>query len=309
MHLIRGLQRWSTTSDTVATIGNFDGVHLGHRQLFNAVKRAASQRGLPSTVISFDPLPHEYFAPGAASARLQGFRDRVSGIQDAGIDQLLLLRFDASMAGQSADDFIQKTLVNRLLIKHLVVGDDFRFGHKRSGTFQDLCTAAKPFGYTVEQSPTCLQDGERVSSTRIRRLLKQGKLDESALLLGQPYRISGRVVHGEKVGRQLGFRTANVSLGKHLPPLRGVFAVWAHHLESGKRFAAVANLGERPTVDGRKLLLEVHALDHNVNWYGHHLAVDFVQSLRSEQRFDSLDALKAQIGRDANAARTLLSRI
>lgn len=308
MQLIRGLERWTDNVPTVATIGNFDGVHLGHQAMFNALTEAATQTSLPSVVVSFDPLPHEYFSPETAPPRLQGLRDRVESISLAGIDRLLLLHFDQSLARQSADDFIQELLVERLKVQHLVVGDDFCFGARRQGNHAMLQAAAEKHGFSLQQSPTLSLGGDRVSSTRIREHLSRGELDDAARLLGRAYRICGRVIHGEKMGRQLGFNTANVSLGNHRTPLRGVFAVWAHHLESGQRFAAVANLGERPTIGGRRLLLEVHALDQNVHWYGHHLAIDFLSQLRQEQRFDSLDALKAQIGRDADAARELMSQ-
>ena len=307
MQLIRGLKRWPDNTDTVITIGNFDGVHLGHQAIFSALAEASDAQTLPSTVISFEPLPHEYFAPGAAPARLQGLRDRVSSIAACGIDRLLVLNFDESLATMSADSFIADLLVGTLRARHMIIGDDFRFGHQRTGTFETLAQTAAGLGYTVEQSPTRSADGARISSTRIRQFLNEGKLDEAAALLGRPYRITGRVIHGEKVGRQLGFPTANVALGSHRPALRGVFAVWATDLETGKRYSAVANLGERPTVGGRRLLLEVHALDQSVHWYGHHLAVDFVAQLRHEQRFDSLDELKSQIARDADAARRLMS--
>ncbi len=309
MQLIRGLQRWPDTHGTVVTIGNFDGVHLGHQAMFNAVLDMAKHHAMPATVVSFEPLPHEYFNEPAPPARLQGLRDRFDSIKSAGMDRLLLLQFDHSLASQSADDFISDTLVHQLRVKHMVIGDDFRFGHKRIGTIDLLSQGAGMHGYTLEQSPTCVHDGARVSSTRIRAHLRDGQLDQAAALLGRAYRISGRVIHGEKMGRQLGFPTANVALGTHKPPLRGVFAVWAHDTRGGQRYAAVANLGERPTIGGRKLLLEVHALDAHVDWYGHHLSVDFIKQLRQEKRFDSLDALKQQITRDADEARALIARI
>ena len=304
--LIRGLSRWLDSTDTVLTIGNFDGVHLGHQVMFEATINAARQRQVPATVISFEPLPHEYFSPDIAPQRLQGLRDRVQSIAEAGIDRLLLLSFDQALAAQGAEDFISDVLVDRLRAKHMVIGDDFRFGHKRLGTADLLQSAAQRHGYTVQQSPTCAHEGARISSTRVREHLSCGQLDQASTLLGRPYRISGRVIHGEKVGRQLGFPTANVALGSHRPPVRGVFAVSALHMESGERFDAVANLGERPTVGGRKLLLEIHALDQTVDWYGQHLAVDFAAQLRQEQRFNSLDELKTQIARDADAARELM---
>lgn len=308
MQLIRGLNRWPDDTDTVVTIGNFDGVHLGHQAIFKTLQEVSKAHSLPSTVISFEPLPHEYFAPANAPLRLQGLRDKVINVAANGVDRLLLLQFDSTLAKMSAESFIADLLCHKLRARHMIVGDDFRFGHQRTGTFDLLKSTATKLNYTVEQSPTRELNGARISSTRIRHFLDQGELTAAATLLGRPYRISGRVIHGEKVGRQLGFPTANVALGNHRPPLRGVFAVWATDNESGQRYAAVANLGERPTVGGRKLLLEVHALDQSVHWYGHHLAIDFVAQLRHEQRFDSLDELKAQIERDANAARELMSR-
>lgn len=306
MQLIRGLNRWPDTTDTVITIGNFDGVHLGHQAMFASLRRVADTHRLPATVISFEPLPHEYFMPLAAPARLQGLRDRFRSIETAGMDRLLLLRFDREFAAQSAEDFIQDTLVGKLRARHMLIGDDFQFGHQRRGTADMLLAASGSHGFTLQQSPTCLHDSSRVSSTRVREHLRNGELAEAAQLLGSDYRISGRVVHGEKVGRQLGFPTANVFLGAFRPALRGVFATWAHDLERGTRHAAVANLGERPTIGGRKLLLEVHLLDTSAELYGHHLAVDFIAQLRHEQRFASLDELKAQIARDADAARELM---
>lgn len=309
MQLIRGLRRWKKSFDTVVTIGNFDGAHRGHQAMFDATRQMADKLGLPATVVSFEPLPHEYFSPGDAPPRLQGLRDRIDSLHNAGMDYLLLLEFDQAQASQCAQDFITNVLVGKLRARHLIIGDDFQFGHKRAGNFELLKKQSIALGYSVEQSPTREHNGHRISSTAVRNHLVAGQLDEAAILLGRPYRISGRVIHGEKVGRQLGYPTANVALGSHRPPLRGVFAVWATHLHSGQRFGAVANLGERPTVGGRKLLLEVHALETNVEWYGAHLAVDFMAQLRSEKRFESLDALKAQISQDVAQANTLMSRL
>ena len=303
MKLIRGLRNWPDASPTIITIGNFDGAHLGHQAMYAAARKKADEKRMPATVISFEPLPHEYFSADSASPRLQGLRDRVNSAAQAGMDRLLLLSFNHYLAAMSAEDFIEKILVETARVHHLIIGDDFRFGHNREGTCETLRQLSQSFGFSVEQTPTCLLDNQRISSTRVRQSLLQGKLEEATGLLGRPYRISGRVIHGEKVGRQLGFPTANVALGSHRPPLRGVFAVWATHQETGKRYPAVANLGERPTVGGRKLLLEVHALDESPDWYGEHLAVDFIHQLRDEKRFDSLDDLKTQIGLDADAAR------
>ena len=313
MQVIRGLKNWPAASlpgegATVVTIGNFDGAHLGHQAMFELTRHMADKTQLPATVISFEPLPHEYFTPETSlnQPRLQGLRDRVCSMADAQMDRLLLLRFDNELAQMPAEEFVEKILLHTVRATHIVIGDDFRFGHQRKGSFEALQNLSKRFDFSVEQSPTRLHDAQRVSSTRVREQLLAGELAKAAELLGRPYRISGRVIHGEKVGRQLGFPTANVALGKLNPALRGVFAVWATHIESGERFAAVANLGERPTVGGRKLLLEVHAFDQSPDWYGAHLAVDFMGQLRQEKRFDSLDELKTQIALDADAARALM---
>ena len=307
MRLIRGLSRWQDEQPSVVTIGNFDGVHLGHQAMLEKARVRANGEGLLCTVISFEPLPHEFFAKDQAPARLQGLRDRVLSIAATGMDRLLLLDFKAEQAAQTAEDFVYKILIEAVHAKHIIIGDDFRFGHKRAGDRALLERIGAQEGFTVTEHATVSDRESRISSTRIRQALLDGKLDEAESLLGRPYRISGRVIHGEKVGRQLGFPTANVSLGPHRPPLRGVFAVTAHDQNTAQRWPAVANLGERPTVGGRKLLLEVHLLDANEALYGKQLAIDFHDFIRGEVRFDSLDELKAQIARDADVARKLLS--
>ena len=307
MRLIRGLSRWQDEQPSVVTIGNFDGVHLGHQAMLEKARVRASDEGLLCTVISFEPLPHEYFAKDQAPARLQGLRDRVLSIAATGMDRLLLLDFSAEQAAQSAEEFVHKILIDAVHAKHIIIGDDFRFGHKRAGDRALLERIGAQAGFTVTEHATVSDQESRISSSRIRQALLDGKLDEAESLLGRPYRISGRVIHGEKVGRQLGFPTANVALGPHRPPLRGVFAVTARDANTAQSWPAVANLGERPTVGGRKLLLEVHLLDVNEALYGKQLAIDFHEFIRGEVRFDSLDELKAQIARDADVARELLS--
>ena len=307
MRLIRGLSRWQDEQPSVVTIGNFDGVHLGHQAMLEKARVRASDEGLLCTVISFEPLPHEYFAKDQAPARLQGLRDRVLSIAATGMDRLLLLDFSAEQAAQSAEEFVHKILIDAVHAKHIIIGDDFRFGHKRAGDRALLERIGAQAGFTVTEHATVSDQESRISSSRIRQALLDGKLDEAESLLGRPYRISGRVIHGEKVGRQLGFPTANVALGPHRPPLRGVFAVTAHDANTAQSWPAVANLGERPTVGGRKLLLEVHLLDVNEALYGKQLAINFHEFIRGEVRFDSLDELKAQIARDADVARELLS--
>ncbi|MEE9335063.1 MAG: bifunctional riboflavin kinase/FAD synthetase [Granulosicoccaceae bacterium] len=306
MQLIRGLKRSRHKPGCVATIGNFDGLHLGHQQLVNRMLAAASLHALPATLISFDPLPHEFFAQSNAPARINGFRDRYQSAAAMNIEHYLLLDFDQAMADLSPQAFIEDVFIHTLGVKHLVVGDDFRFGHRREGDITHLQLAGEDHGFTVEQIPTVTRDNTRISSSEIRAHLASGRLDEATAMLGRPYTISGRVIHGEKVGRQLGFATANVALGKHRPPARGVFAVQALHRETGEQYRAVANLGERPTLGGRKLLLEVHCLDDNPDLYGQHLQVEFMHYLRAERKFDSLDDLKQAIAADADAARHCL---
>ncbi len=307
MQLIRGLSRWPDSKPCVVTIGNFDGVHLGHQAMLKQLVDLATRHTLPACVISFEPLPQEYFSADKAPARLHGFRDRIQTLSASGVDRLLLLNFDEAQASQSADAFVNDVLVNTLHVQHLLVGDDFRFGKGRSGDFALLQTHAEQSNFDVERYDTINISGSRVSSTRIREYLAAGELSKAAELLGHPYHISGRVIHGEKVGRQLGFPTANIALHKHRPPLRGVFAVIAHDRTTGQSFAAVANLGERPTVGGRRLLLEVHALDSDVDLYGHHMQIEFIEFVRAEQKFDSLDALKQAISNDSDTASRILN--
>ncbi len=306
MQLIRGLGRFKNEPGCVATIGNFDGLHLGHQTLVNKMLAAAKAQNLASTLISFQPLPHEFFAGSNAPHRIHGFRDRYSTAAAMGVERYLLLQFNQQLADQSPEAFIDSTFVSTLGVRHLVVGDDFRFGRQRKGDIALLQQAGKERGFTVDQVATISADDTRISSSEIRAHLSAGRIDKATAMLGRPYHITGRVIHGEKVGRQLGFATANVRLGSHRPPTRGVFAVEALHQESGERYAAVANLGERPTVGGRKLLLEVHCLDAEPDLYGEHLQVEFKHYLRGEQKFGSLDELKAAIAADAAAARQLL---
>lgn len=314
MKLVHGLTAWQACArrshtplpGSVVTIGNFDGVHIGHAQMLRRAAEVARQQELVSVALSFEPLPQEYFQGTAAPRRLHGLRNRVMAIQALDIDYLVLLTFDAAFARATADQFIQHVLVDALRARHLIIGDDFHFGLKREGDINTLRAASEHQGFTVEGTDTVESDGERISSTRIRTALAEQDLALAARLLGSPYRIDGRVVHGEKVGRQLGFPTANIALRQLRPPLHGVFAVRAHDHTTGHTHKGVANLGERPTLGGRKLLLEVHLLDADLDLYGHHLGIEFLHHIRGEQRFDSLDDLKHQIAQDCDTARTLL---
>jgi riboflavin kinase / FMN adenylyltransferase len=307
MELIRGLHNLRPAHrGGVATIGNFDGVHIGHRRILDQVIAEARQRNVPATVILFEPQPAEFFAPDKAPPRLMTLRDKVRALQRAGVDQVLCCRFDQRFRSQSAAEFVDSLLVRGLGICHLVVGDDFRFGADRSGDFAYLQRAGTEQGFSVSDTATCEIGAERVSSTRIRATLQQGDLELAAALLGHPYRISGRVRHGDKLGRQLGIPTANLAMRRVQSPVAGVYAVRVSGAGlSGA--AGVANVGTRPTVDGIDNRLEVHLLDFAGDLYGQHLEVEFLHFLRPEKKYDGLEALVTAIRADIHNARAFFS--
>ncbi|MDQ2078130.1 bifunctional riboflavin kinase/FAD synthetase [Marinimicrobium sp. ABcell2] len=287
----------------VATIGSFDGVHLGHQAILGQLTRAADVHCLPAVVIIFEPQPHEFFAGDAAPARLTRLREKVEALFAAGVQRVLCLRFNLELRSLSAREFVEQILVEALDIKHLVVGDDFRFGCDRSGDFALLQQMGRERGFTVSDTCTLEIDGKRVSSTRIRQALQDGDFELTARLLGRPYAISGRVVYGRQLGRQLGVPTANVQLQRYRSPLQGVFAITAH-LPDGRLCPGVANVGVRPTVSGTvKPLLEVHLLDFSALLYGAKINVVFHHRLRDEQKFPSLEHLRAQLQDDIQQAR------
>lgn len=301
MQVYRGFSR-PVAGPTVLTIGNFDGVHLGHVALLARVREIAQQLSATPAVLSFEPHPREFFAPGSAPARLSTLREKLELLAECGVEAAMLCRFNASFAALSAQAFIEQVLVGALHAKHLVIGDDFRFGQGRSGDFAMLAAAGQRHGFGVEAMPSVVVDNERVASSGVRNALAQGDMERAARLLGRPYVIDGRVVRGAQLGRQLGFATANIRI-KHDPlPMSGVFAVEVAGVD-GSPLRGVANLGVRPTVGGLRPLLEVHLFDFERDIYGAHLSVRFVHKLREEMKFPNLDALKAQIAQDANSAR------
>ncbi len=275
-------------------IGNFDGVHLGHQALLKELVKVAEQKKSISAVMTFEPHPREFFSPNGAPARLTTLREKLELFDAAGIEKVFVCPFNARFAQLSAQDFMHKILIESLNTQSVLVGDDFRFGAKREGTLADITTV----GFDLINQPQINLGGNRVSSTRVREALADGDLKLAQSLLGRAYSISGKVVHGAKRGRQLGFPTANIHMRHERPALTGVYAVRLDGLPS------VANLGVRPTIAGiPKLLLEVHALDFNGDLYGQHVHVQFLYKLRNEMKFDGLDALKAQIGRDVAQAK------
>lgn len=308
MQLVRGLHNLKPAlRGCVATIGNFDGVHRGHQAILQCLRERAAELQLPSCVVIFEPQPREFFAPDNAPVRLSRLRDKLELLAAAGVDRVLCLAFNRRLRELSAADFVRTVLVEGLGVQHLEVGDDFRFGCDRAGDFSFLEQAGRQFGFSVEDAITIELDGERVSSTRVRNAAQVADFALAEQLLGRPFSISGRVLHGQKLGRQLGTPTANVQLKRRRAPLNGVYLVSVEL--DGRVQPGVANIGMRPTVagDGRAHL-EVHLLDFAGDLYGRRLTVVFHQKLRDEQRFASLEALKAAIDADIASARAYWQR-
>jgi riboflavin kinase/FMN adenylyltransferase len=314
MRLIRGLTNLKhiagradspLASGCVATIGNFDGVHRGHKTIIDQVRSKAQALNLPSVVMIFEPQPQEFFKGAEAPPRLMPFRQKFEALLAEGVDVVLCIRFDETFRSYSGMGFIEDVLINGLGVRHLVVGDDFRFGCDRAGDFRLLQSVGQQRGFTVENTRTVVVGGERVSSTRVRNALNVNGLEEAERLLGHPYRIHGRVVYGRQLGRQIGAPTANILLHQ-MPALRGVYVVRAW-LDTGEWRDGVANIGLRPTVDGKRPSLEVHLFDFAGTLYGQHLEVVFRHGLRDEVKFDSVDELRQQIARDFEHARAWLA--
>ncbi|HEY5601965.1 MAG TPA: bifunctional riboflavin kinase/FAD synthetase [Gammaproteobacteria bacterium] len=312
MELIRGLQNLKPCHHgCVATIGNFDGVHLGHQAVIRQVVEKARQLNLPVVVITFEPQPQEYFRPTEVPSRLTRLREKLDVLKDLNVDRVLCLRFDKHLAGLTAGQFVQQILADGLGVKHLIVGDDFKFGKNRSGDFAYLQSAAPRWGFAVSDTVSLNFAGSRVSSTRIRSALESGDLLLAKQMLGRHYSLCGRVAHGDKRGRTIGFPTANIYLHRQSCALYGVYSVQLHskHPQIGGRVVnGVANVGRRPTVGGARSLLEVHLFDFDGDIYGAHVQVDFLRKIRDEQRFESFAALKAQIARDVAQAKTFFAR-
>jgi len=303
MELIRGLHNLAPRHrGCAATIGNFDGVHLGHQAVLGQLAQKAADLRLPGTVILFEPQPQEFFRPGAAVARLMRLREKLAALSRYAVDRVLCLRFDRNLAGLTAAEFIRAVLVEGLGVRYLVVGDDFRFGRDRQGDFNQLRQAGETLGFPVVPMHTFAIDGSRVSSTRIRAALADGDLALAEKLLGRSFRLTGRVAHGDKRGRTIGVPTANIYLHRRQVPLAGVYVVEVFGPRD-EPLAGVANIGTRPTVDGTRSLLEVHIFDFDRDIYGEYVEVEFLHKLRDEQRFDSFDALIDRIRRDITEAR------
>lgn len=290
----------------VVAIGNFDGVHLGHRQVIARVLEKSEEIGSPAAVMTFEPYPREFFDPHHAPPRLTSCRQKFELLERAGIDRVYCARFGSKLAATTAHDFVAVMLVERLKVSHVVVGVDFRFGAARAGDVGLLVRLGREFGFGVSAIDDFEREGERVSSSRIRHLLEIGDLDGAASLLGRPFSYKSRVIHGDRRGRTIGFPTANLGVRRNSFPLSGVFVVSVAD-ERGWHAQGVANVGRRPTVDGSRLLLEVHLFDYSGSLYGRRLEVTFLRQVRRERRFESFEALKTQITRDCEYARGWLA--
>lgn len=313
MKVFRGLPNAASRAPCALAIGNFDGVHLGHQALLSDLRAAATRLNIEAAVMSFEPHPRAFFAQmlgdlSKAPTRIANLRDNLSALDQAGIDRVIVEHFNAHFAALSPEEFIQKILVHGLHVKLVMVGDDFRFGAKRAGNIHTLKEAGERFGFVVQTMNTVERHGERISSSAVRAALAAGNFEEAQHLLGRPYRISGHVVHGQKLGRTLGFHTLNLRIAHHKPAVMGIFVVQVHGLSEAP-LPAVASMGVRPTVDDSgRVLLETHILDQHVDAYGKVIHVEFLQKLRDEEKYVDLPTLTAAINRDADQARSYFKR-
>jgi riboflavin kinase/FMN adenylyltransferase len=308
MELIRGQHNLRPHHRGCAvTIGAFDGVHLGHQAVLRHLRDQAETMAIPTTVVTFEPLPREYLKPLQAPPRITTLRDKWPLLEQCQVDRVLCLPFNNALRSLSARAFVERIFVEGLGVRYLAFGDDFRFGNQREGDLEYVRALADEFGYAVAPTPTLELAGERVSSTRIRAALAAAEFQQAAALLGREFEMAGRVLHGRKLGRELGTPTANIALHRIRSPLQGVFAVrvWGGGLEAAP---GVANVGVKPTVsDSLEATLEVHVLEGSPDLYGRRLTVRFLHKLREEQKFPSLEALKEGIAADKVAAREWLA--
>lgn len=295
-------------SPIALTIGNFDGVHLGHLTMLAQLRQAAQRRGVPPCVMTFEPHPREFFAPDKAPTRLTSLREKLELLAAHGVERTHVCRFNYEFAQITAQDFIDRILVKSLDVRWLLVGDDFRFGARRAGDFVMLKQAAVRLGFEVEAMASVILDGERVSSTAVRTALRAGDLARAARLLGRSYSISGRIVRGDGLGRKLGFPTANVQMKHNRPPLTGIFAVELAGM-GDRLLRGVASLGVRPTVKQQgQPVLEVHLFDYDGALYGRHVRVDFLRKFRDEEKYADLATLTRQIALDVENAQAFFNR-
>lgn len=307
MELVRGLVNLSEKhKDCVLTIGNFDGVHMGHQHVLNKLKTESKKHGVPSAVMIFEPQPQEVFLGDKAAARVLTFRDKFKKLEKLGIDRLICVRFNKEFAGMAADEFIESLLVDKLGVKHLIVGDDFKFGVKRSGDFALLQKESEICGFSVEDTKTFNYSDQRASSTAIRKYLQDADFKAAEDLLGEPFVMQGRVIHGQKNGRKFGFPTANIAVKRKVLPIKGVFVVEV--VWNSQTFYGVANIGNKPTLNGVKPVLEVNIFNFDQQVYGQRLSIKPLSKIRDEQKFESIEQLISQIKLDVATAKSKLSQ-
>lgn len=321
MQILRGFHHPQVAKASAVTIGNFDGVHRGHQAMLALLNNEARHRGVPSCVLTFEPHPRDYFAavhrkPELAPARIATLRDKLTELAKCGVDQCIVLKFDERLSSQVPEAFIEEVLVRGLGARYVLVGDDFRFGARRAGDYAMLDSAGSRYGFDVARMNSYEVHGLRVSSSAVREALARGDMSGAAALLGRPYSISGHVVHGRKLGRQLGFKTLNLRFAHWKPAASGIFAVLVHGLDD-QPLEGVANLGVRPSLDprdvnGGRVLLETHCLRWPVRLgpegaYGKIIRVELLHKLHDELRYDGLEALQAGIARDCDAARAFFA--
>ena len=306
MKFIRGLHNlYRQRECCVATIGNFDGVHLGHHAVLDQVKASAEKANLISTIVIFEPQPIEYFSPSKAPSRLTRLREKLQQFSEHQIGRVVCLKFDEKMANLSAAEFVSDVLLDALQVKKLIIGDDFRFAKNREGDYQYLLSAAKESDFEVTMTESFISESERVSSTLIRQALADGDMKKATRLLGRPYRISGRVSHGDKRGRKLGFATANIELHRYFSPVKGIFSARVYGVNE-QALDAVVYVGSRPVYKGERVILEVHILNFDDDLYGYNLQVELIEKLRGEGNFKSEIEMVEQVKKDIENARQSL---
>lgn len=310
MKIIRGIDNLNNQfTQCVLTLGNFDGVHLGHQQLINHLIKQSKKLNLPTVVMLFEPQPLEFFCKQNAPARLTSFKEKVELIKKLGIDYIIAVPFTQTFANMLAPDFIQDWLINKLQAKYIVIGDDFRFGRERKGDINLLQQYTHNNQFVVESMPTFVWNDLRISSTAVREALFNSDFKLAHCLLGRNYAIEGKVIHGNALARQLGFPTANIHLNRKKPALQGVYFVKVKNCCSNQHYHGIANIGIRPTIEGKKAILEVNLFDFSGDIYGQYLDVIFVHKLRDEKKFDSLTDLKQQIAQDVCTAKQISAKL
>ncbi len=312
MNVFRGPTQFSAGPACALTIGNFDGVHRGHRALLKELKEGSEEKGLVSCVMTFEPHPKEFFSPEQAPPRILNLRDKLAAFADVGIDRVVVEHFNSAFSRLTPEEFVVEILVKRLNAKWILIGDDFCYGAKRAGNFASLKAAGKQYGFEVSSIHTVLENGERISSSALRTALANGDMTQASKLLGRHYGISGHVIHGQQLGRTLGFPTLNLAVANHLhhrkPATSGIFTAQVIGL-ADKPLPAVASLGVRPTVeDEGRVLLETHIFDYQQDVYGKVITVELLEKIRDEAKYDSLDTLTQAIAADAKHARNYFQK-